>query len=84
MAVPPALGPISLARGNPMKKVLFNLTDEQNERLERLAKSMGVSKSEALRRTIELYVMFKEAKVEGAQFTREDKDGTRRLVEIIG
>jgi predicted DNA-binding protein len=67
-----------------MKKVLFNLTDEQNERLERLAKKMGVSKSEALRRTVELYLMFKEAKEEGAEFTRQDKDGTRRLVEIIG
>jgi hypothetical protein len=45
---------------------------------------MGVSKSEALRRTVELYLMFKEAKEEGAEFTRQDKDGTRRLVEIIG
>jgi predicted DNA-binding protein len=67
-----------------MKKVLFNLTDEQNERLERLAKSMGVSKSEALRRTIELYLMFKEAKEEGAEFTRRDKAGRERVVEILG
>jgi predicted DNA-binding protein len=67
-----------------MKKVLFNLTEEQYERLSRLAKAMGVSRSEALRRTIELYAMFKEAKEEGAEFTREDKDGSRRIVEIIG
>lgn len=67
-----------------MKKVLFNLTDEQYERLGNLAKSMGASKSEALRRAIELYQFFKEAKLEGAEFTRRDKDGTERIVEIIG
>lgn len=69
---------------NAMKKVLFNLTDEQNERLERLASSMGVSKSEALRRTIELYLMFKEGKEEGAEFTRRDADGRERIVEVLG
>lgn len=67
-----------------MKKVLFNLTDEQNERLERIAASMGVSKSEALRRTIELYLLFKEAKEEGAEFTRRDLDGRERIWEVIG
>ena len=67
-----------------MKKVLFNLTEEQYERLAKLAKSMGVSKSEAMRRTIELYLFVKEAKAEGAEFSRKDKDGTERFVEIIG
>jgi len=67
-----------------VKKVLFNLTDEQNERLERIAASMGVSKSEALRRTIELYLLFKEAKEEGAEFTRRDLDGRERIWEVIG
>ena len=67
-----------------MKKVLFNLSEEQYDRLAKLAKSMGVSKSEAMRRTIELYLFVKEAKAEGAEFSRKDKDGTERFVEIIG
>ncbi len=67
-----------------MKKVLFNLSEEQYERLGKLAKSMGVSKSEAMRRTIELYLLFKEAKEEGAEFSRKDKDGTEKFFEIIG
>ena len=67
-----------------MKKVLFNLSEEQYDRLAKLAKSMGVSKSEAMRRTIELYSFVKEAKAEGAEFSRKDKDGTERFVEIIG
>ncbi len=67
-----------------MKKVLFNLTEEQYERLGNLAKSMGVSKSEAMRRAIEIYQMIKEAKKEGAEITRKEKDGTERLVEFVG
>ncbi len=67
-----------------MKKVLFNLTDEQYERLGNLTKSMGVTKSEAMRRTIELYLVMKEAKQEGAEISRRDKDGTKRIMEIIG
>lgn len=67
-----------------MKKVLFNLTEVQYERLDKLAQSMGTTKSEALRRAIELYRFFNEAKNEGAEFTRRDKDGSERIVEIIG
>lgn len=67
-----------------MKKVIFNLTEEQNERLESLARRMGVSKSEAMRRAIELYRNFREAKEEGVEFTKRDKDGNERVVEIIG
>ena len=67
-----------------MKKVLFNLTEEQYERLGNLAKSMGVSKSEAMRRAIEIYQMIKEAKQEGAEITRKEKDGSERLVEFVG
>ncbi|MCH8887615.1 MAG: ribbon-helix-helix protein, CopG family [SAR324 cluster bacterium] len=67
-----------------MKKVLFNLTEEQYERLGRLAKSMGISKSEAMRRAIEIYQMIKEAKQEGAEITRKEKDGSERLIEFVG
>lgn len=67
-----------------MKKVLFNLTEEQYERLGNLAKSMGISKSEAMRRAIEIYQMIKEAKQEGAEITRKEKDGSERLIEFVG
>lgn len=67
-----------------MKKVIFNLTEEQDARLGKLAKHMGVTKSEALRRSIELYHFFKEAQQEGSKFKRLDKDGVESFVEIIG
>ena len=67
-----------------MKKVRFNLTEAQYERLSRLAKAMGVSRSEALRYVVEVYVIMKEAEREGANIAHERKDGTRRLVEIVG
>ncbi len=38
-----------------MKKVIFNLTEKQDERLGKLAKKLDVSKAEALRIAIELY-----------------------------
>lgn len=67
-----------------MKKVIFNLTEEQDEKLGSFAKKMGVSKSEALRRSIELYHFFKEAQQEGSKFKRQDKDGQESFIEIIG
>ncbi len=67
-----------------MKKVLFNLTEAQYERLDNLARAMGVTRSEALRRAIEVYHFIKEAKNEGDEITRKDKDGNERVVEIIG
>ncbi|MBI4082775.1 MAG: ribbon-helix-helix protein, CopG family [Candidatus Lambdaproteobacteria bacterium] len=67
-----------------MKKVLFNLTEEQYARLERLADRMGVSKSEALRRAIELYQYVKEAQKEGAEITKRSKEGQEKVVEILG
>ena len=67
-----------------MKKVIFNLTDEQDEKLGRFAKHMGVSKSEALRRAIELYHFVKESQLAGSKFKRQDKDGQESFVEIIG
>ncbi|KKL71536.1 hypothetical protein LCGC14_2093930 [marine sediment metagenome] len=47
-----------------MKEVIFNLTEEQDERLARLAKKMGVDKTEALRRAIELYRLIEEQRKE--------------------
>lgn len=38
-----------------MSKVVFNLSEEQFARLDRLAKRLGVSRVEALRQSIELY-----------------------------
>lgn len=67
-----------------MKKLLFNLTDEQYEELAQLAKQMGVSKSEALRRAIILYEAVKQAQREGSELRRVDRDGTERLVQLIG
>ena len=67
-----------------MKKVLFNLSEEQYDRLAKLAKSMGVSKSEAMRRAIELYMLFKQWKAEDEEIIRRSKGGTERFVEIIG
>lgn len=42
------------------KRVIFHLTDDQDKRLAKLAKELGVQKGEALRRIIELYIAFKE------------------------
>jgi len=67
-----------------MKKVLFNLTDEQHRRLEDLARRMGVSKSEALRRAIEIYQIVKDAQAEGEEIRKRSKDGEETIVQIVG
>jgi predicted DNA-binding protein len=67
-----------------MKKVLFNLTEDQYERLQTLSNELGMSKSETLRRAIVLYQMIKEAQQEGAEFTKRDKAGDEKIVEFIG
>jgi predicted DNA-binding protein len=67
-----------------MKKVLFNLTEEQHSRLEQLAKRMGVSKSEALRRAVEIYQIIKDAQAEGAEIRKRSKNGEEIVVQIIG
>ena len=72
------------AEGEHMKKVLFNLTDEQHRRLEDLARRMGVSKSEALRRAIEIYQIVKDAQAEGEEIRKRSKDGEETIVQIVG
>ena len=67
-----------------MKKVLFNLTDEQHTQLEGLAKKMGVSKSEALRRSIAIYQFVKDAEEEGAEIRKRSKDGEETVVQVLG
>jgi hypothetical protein len=67
-----------------MKKVLFNLTDEQFARLKKLADRMGVSTSEALRRSIQVYQFVKESQQKGAEIHARSKDGKDTVVEIIG
>lgn len=67
-----------------MKKVLFNLTEEQHRRLEELAKRMGVSKSEALRRAVEIYQIIKDAQAEGSEIRKRSKSGEETVVQIIG
>ena len=67
-----------------MKKVLFNLTDEQHEKLKALAARMGVSKSEALRRAVEIYMFVKDAYEEGGEIRMRNKDGEESVVQIIG
>ena len=67
-----------------MKKVLFNLTEEQYGKLEALAARMGVSKSEALRRALEIYQIVKSAQEDGAEFRKRSKDGEDTIVQIIG
>lgn len=67
-----------------MKKLLFNLTEDQFDSLEQLAQQMGVSKSEALRRAIGLYEAVKRALREGSELRLADKDGSERVVQLIG
>ena len=67
-----------------MKKVIFNLSEEQDERLGKLAKKMGVTKSDALRRAIDLYQFVKEAQADGSVFKKQSKDGEESFIEIIG
>ena len=67
-----------------MKKVLFNLTEAQHQKLEELAKRMGVSKSEALRRSVEIYMIIKDAQAEGDEIRRRHKDGEETVVQVIG
>lgn len=66
-----------------MKKVIFNLSDEQDARLKKLAKRMGVSKSEALRQAIELYQIFREAQLKGDEIRKRNKDGEETLIQIL-
>ena len=67
-----------------MKKVIFNLSEEQDERLGKLAKRMGVTKSDALRRAIELYHLVKEFQEEGIELRKRTKEGEETIVEFIG
>jgi len=66
-----------------MKKVIFNLSDEQDARLTKLAKRMGMSKSEALRQAIELYHIFREAQKKGDEIRKRNKDGEETLIQIL-
>lgn len=67
-----------------MKKVLFQLTDDQYARLQGLASRMGVTTSEALRRAIDVYQFIKEAQEEGAEIRKRSKSGEDSVVHIIG
>ena len=69
-------------KGN-MKKVIFNLSDEQDARLKKLAKRMGVSKSEALRQAIELYQIFREAQQKGDEIRKRNKGGEETIIQIL-
>ena len=66
-----------------MKKVLFNLTEDQYERLGRLAKAMGCSKSTALRRSLELYLLMKRWDEEDKKIIARDKNGVEELLVIL-
>jgi predicted transcriptional regulator len=67
-----------------MKKVLFNLSEDQYQKLEELAERMGVSKSEALRRAVEIYKFIKDAQAEGSEIRKRDKKGGEISVQILG
>jgi len=67
-----------------MKRVVFHLTDEQYERLKALAKRMGVSKKEALRRAVEIYQIIREVRQESAERRENGNEEERGFVEIIG
>ena len=67
-----------------MKKVLFNLTEEQVECLDALSKKMGVSRSEALRRAMELYAIMKIAKDQGDEIRKRTKGGEDVVIGIVG
>ena len=67
-----------------MKKVLFNLSEEQYEELGKLAKQMGISRSEALRRAMELYAIVKKAKAEGDEIRKHTKGGEEVVMEVLG
>lgn len=67
-----------------MKRVVFNLTDEQDARLERIARNMGVSKPEALRYALELYRTIKETQDEEAEPASQEGGTSRSVVEILG
>jgi predicted DNA-binding protein len=74
----------SMNRMSEMKKVLFSLSEDQYEKLEMLAKRMGVSKSEALRRAVEIYKFIKDAQAEGAEIRKRDRKGGEISVQILG
>ncbi|MDH4120980.1 MAG: ribbon-helix-helix domain-containing protein [Deltaproteobacteria bacterium] len=66
-----------------MKKVLFNLTEDQYKRLEALAKKQGVTKSEALRRALELYQLFRQTEKEGGEWRKKSKDGQETIMQVL-
>ncbi len=67
-----------------MKKVLFHLTEEQYAKLKVLARRMGVSKPEALRRAVEITMFIRDQCEEMRKRPARRKEGEKRVVEIIG
>jgi predicted DNA-binding protein len=67
-----------------MKRVIFNLSEEQDARLTELADRMGVSKAEALRRAIEIYQFIKDAQEGGDEIRTRGKDGKETTLRIVG
>lgn len=67
-----------------MKRVVFNLTDEQDARLERIARNMGVSKPEALRYVLEFHQVMKESEAKAAEYRRTHEDASENIMEILG
>ena len=65
-----------------MKRVLFHLTEEQYQRLGKLASRMGVSRSEALRYAIEVYAFVKNS-YEEFDMGRERDAGEPTIVEVL-
>ncbi|KKK85920.1 hypothetical protein LCGC14_2768420 [marine sediment metagenome] len=66
-----------------MKKVIFNLTEEQDARLAKTAKRAGVSKSEFLRRALMLDWFLRENYLEGYEIVMR-KNGDEKTLVILG
>ena len=67
-----------------MKTVVFNLSKEDDARLTALAERLGMTKTAALRRGIEIHLMMRKWQDEGAKLRKIAPDGEVSTVEIIG
>ena len=67
-----------------MARLSVELTPEQNRRIEELAKEMGLSKSDLIRRCVQLMMQVRANAGEGGTVRVTDAEGQDRFVQPIG
>jgi hypothetical protein len=66
----------------PKKPVQFSIPDADLEQLSRLAKSLGLTRSEVVRQSIQVYGVLRKAVEEGGQVVIENGSQRDRLARI--